>query len=82
MNLRPYKFLVVAVVQQVDDDGNVTGELQPEKPDVVFAVEGLRAYADGFEGALSRHAAAIANGAPTGDAVVPIPIPESRRAPR
>jgi len=60
--LRPYKFLVVPVVQELDEDGNVTGEVSPEQPVVVFGVEGLQRFADGFELDLAVQAEALANG--------------------
>jgi hypothetical protein len=46
---RPYKFLVVPVIQEVDEDGNVTQEMSPEQPTAVFGVEGLKTFADSFE---------------------------------
>jgi hypothetical protein len=49
MSYRPYKFLVVPVVQEVDDEGMVVQELQPEQPVSVFGIEGLRRFADTFE---------------------------------
>jgi len=61
MSYRPYKFLVVPVIQEVDDDGNVTQEMAPEQPTTVFGVEGLRRFADGFEADL----AARQNGSPS-----------------
>jgi hypothetical protein len=48
-NYRPYKFLVVPVIQEVDEDGNVVQEMSPEQPQTVFGVEGLRRFADTFE---------------------------------
>jgi len=55
--LRPYKFMIVPVIQVVDDEGKVIDEGTPEKPDTVFGVEGLREYADGFESALREKSA-------------------------
>jgi hypothetical protein len=49
MSLRPYKFLVVPVIQELDDDGNVVRELSSEQPQTVFGVDGLRRFADTFE---------------------------------
>jgi hypothetical protein len=49
MSFRPYKFLVVPVIQEVDEDGNVVRELSVEKPVVVFGLEGLSTYAATFE---------------------------------
>jgi hypothetical protein len=60
--LRPYKFLIVPVLQQLDQDGNVTGELQTEHPDTAFGVAGLLAYANGFEEALTRQGRQMMNG--------------------
>lgn len=52
MSLRPYKFQIVAVCQQVEDDG-VVGEQVVGGPDgqpvTVFGVDGLHAFADSFE---------------------------------
>lgn len=61
-SLRPYKFLVLAVLQQVDEGGNIIGEAQPQQPDAVFGVDGLARYAAGFEAALARHLDAQSNG--------------------
>lgn len=50
--MRPYKFLIVAVVQEVDDDGTVIAELRYDRqghPLEVFGVDGLRVFADSFE---------------------------------
>lgn len=49
MSRRPYKFLIVPVIQEVDEEGNVIQELQPEQPVTVFGVDGLRQFADTFE---------------------------------
>jgi hypothetical protein len=49
MNYRPYKFLVVPVIQEVDEDGTVVQEMMPEQPQTVYGVEGLRNFADTFE---------------------------------
>lgn len=46
---RPYKFMVVPVIQEVDDDGNVVQELSPEQPITVFGVENLVRFAETFE---------------------------------
>ena len=54
MTLRPYKFLIVPVLQQLDQAGNVTAEVQTEQLDTAFGVAGLLAYANGFEEALTR----------------------------
>ena len=71
--LRPYKFLIIPVLQAVDDEDVVVTEVQPEQPDVVFGVEALARYADGFEAAVAAQNAAQSNGQV-------IPMPESRRA--
>jgi hypothetical protein len=60
--LRVYKFLVMPVLQQVDENGTVTNEAQPQQPDTVFGLDGLQRYADGFEDALARHMQAINDG--------------------
>jgi len=62
--LRVYKFLVVPVLQQVDDDGVVVAELQPPNPDSVFGIDGLTRYAAGFEAKLAEQLASH-NGQPT-----------------
>lgn len=62
MRYRPYKFLVVPVVQTLDDEGDVVGESSPQQPDVVFGLEGLHRYADGFEAELELKVAAAMNG--------------------
>lgn len=67
--LRPYKFLVLPVLQVIDDDGNVTGEQQPQQPDAVFGVDGLQRYADGFDDALATHL--VGTAARNGSAPVP-----------
>jgi len=54
--LRVYKFLVIPVLQDVDEDGVVTGEAQPEQPDQVFGISGLMEYANHFEEALKNRA--------------------------
>jgi len=46
---RPYKFLVVAVIQDVDDDGEVVNEFASQEPTVVFGLRGLKTYADNFD---------------------------------
>ena len=47
MSLKPYKFIVQAVVQQIDDDGNVRAELATE-PAVILGCDALKAWADDF----------------------------------
>lgn len=49
MTYRPYKFLIVPVLQEVDDGGEVVQELQQENPTPVFGIAGLHRYADSFE---------------------------------
>jgi hypothetical protein len=46
---RPYKFLVVSVLQEVDDEGKVVREAVSEQPTVVFGIDGLQRYAETFE---------------------------------
>ena len=61
--LKAYKFLIVPVLQQINEDGQVVAEAQPEQPDVVFGVDGLQRYADGFEDAVGAQNAKL-NGQP------------------
>jgi len=49
MAYKPYKFLIVSVVQEVDDDGKVLNELVQENPTSVFGIDGLHEYAERFE---------------------------------
>ena len=58
MSYRPYKFLIVPVIQEVDEDGNVVQEMSPQQPTAVFGVEGLRQFADTYE----LNLAALING--------------------
>lgn len=57
---RPYKFLIVPVIQDVDEDGNVVQELSAENPTTVFGIDGLRRFADTFELDLAAHDPEIA----------------------
>lgn len=52
--LRAYKFLIVPVVQEVDEMDVVLTEHQTQQPDAVFGVEGLRVYAENFPQMLGR----------------------------
>lgn len=55
MSLRPYKFQVVAVVQEIGEDGQVVGEQTVSaggQPFTLFGVEALREWADAFPGLL------------------------------
>jgi len=47
MTLRPYKFVVQAVVQEVDDEDNVTGEVIAE-PAIIYGVSSLEQWARDF----------------------------------
>jgi len=49
MNYKPYKFLIIPVIQELDEDGNVVSELTPEQPIPVFGIAGLHTFADNFE---------------------------------
>lgn len=53
MTHRPYKFIVHAVVQQVDNDGTVTGEASVE-PVTVFGCDALKQWADDFTDRLAE----------------------------
>ena len=48
-SVRPYKFLVIPVIQAVDDNGNVVQEITPEQPVSIFGIDGLHKFADNFE---------------------------------
>jgi len=48
-NYRTYKFLIIPVIQEVDEEGNVVQEMSPEQPTTVFGLKGLHTYADAFE---------------------------------
>lgn len=50
--LRPYKFVVQAVPQQVDADGNVLGEAEAT-PVVLFGCDQLAAWAKDFPAKLA-----------------------------
>lgn len=57
--LKPYKFLVQAIVQQVDDDGTVVAELgiggqQQGEPAVLFGVDSLVEWAREFPAKLDE----------------------------
>jgi len=60
--LRTYKFMVMPVLQQVADDGTVTGEVQPQQPDQLFGTEALARYAAGFDAAVAAQNNAPQNG--------------------
>jgi hypothetical protein len=49
MSYRPYKFVIMPVIQEVDEDGNVIQEMSPEQPQIVFGIDGLRRFAETFE---------------------------------
>ena len=51
MAIRPYKFIIIPVVQVLNDDGEVTGEQMPDAAhaDTAFGVAGLLEYAQDFE---------------------------------
>ena len=60
MSYRPYKFLIISVVQEVEDEsGEVINELVQENPTAVFNVDGLRKYADNFEAEMSARIAEL-----------------------
>lgn len=50
--LKPYKFMVIAVVQTTDEDGQVTGEATIARdngePFAVYGLDGLHKFADDF----------------------------------
>jgi hypothetical protein len=54
--LKPYKFLIQAVAQQIDDDGNVVGESVISangEPFTVFGCDSLAEFATAFPGKLA-----------------------------
>ena len=72
MSYRPYKFLIISVVQEIDDEtGEVINELVQEQPTPVFNVDGIRKYADNFEADMQARIAEL-NGRGSG-IVVPQP---------
>jgi len=48
-NYRPYKFVIVPVLQEVDEDDRVIRELAQQEPTTVFGIDGLHAFANSFE---------------------------------
>lgn len=48
MSLRPYKFIVKAVPQIVDGDGNVVGEEEGVQPVSLFGCDQLAEWAKAF----------------------------------
>lgn len=64
-NFKAYKFLVVPVIQELDDKGNVMRELSdPNQPDVCFGSAALLDYARSYDSKLRKSAAAAANNQP------------------
>jgi len=62
VSLRPYKFLVISVAQQVNEDGAVVNEVSTEQPDVCFGISGLVSYAESFEQILAQREAQMNGG--------------------
>lgn len=60
MTLRPYKFRVQAVVQEIDDQGNVIGERSvtatPGEPFEIYGCEALSEWATAFPDTLAAAA--------------------------
>ena len=57
MTLRPYKFLITPIAQQIDDTGAVTGEVtlgNGPQPLVVFGCEALAEFAEKFPDTLAE----------------------------
>lgn len=56
--IRPYKFQIVAIVQEVDEDDRVIGERPVTagngQPIEVFGVDGLVEFAKGFDARLGN----------------------------
>lgn len=51
--LKPYKFIVHAIPQKIDADGNVIGEIQAE-PVVLFGCDALGEWAKAFPAKLAE----------------------------
>lgn len=58
MSLRPYKFVVKAVPQIVDEDGDVIGEEHGVEPVELIGVKQLVAWAEAFPEKLAEAEAA------------------------
>jgi N6-adenosine-specific RNA methylase IME4 len=52
MIVRPYKYLVVAVLQELDDDGHVIGERATEQ-NVIYGSDALATWAEDFDTSLA-----------------------------
>lgn len=52
MSLRPFKFIVQAVLTEHDEEGNVVGERQAE-PVALYGVDKLTKWAEDFDGQLA-----------------------------
>lgn len=61
MTFQPYKFIVQAVIQNLDNEGNVIGESQVE-PVVVFGCADLERWARDFSENLEKAELRINNG--------------------
>jgi len=70
---RPYKFLVVAVHQILDEEGNVVGEAQAD-PETLFSLDQLAAWVEDYPDRPVR--ARSTSGEP-----VPVQPPPSPRVP-
>lgn len=51
--LRPYKFVVQAIAQEIAEDGTVVGEAEAS-PVVVYGCDALAKWADEFPGKLAE----------------------------
>ena len=59
MSLKPYKFLVTPICQNVDDSGNVCSEQMlsqdnQNQPVVVFGIQQLTDFAAGFQAVIDQ----------------------------
>lgn len=82
MTLRPYKFQIVAICQELDTGERVLGERPVTDanghPIEVFGIEGLAEFAATFEASLK-----LAQDAPTTDVKAPAaPAGRARRGPK
>ena len=49
MSYRIYKFIIMPILQEVNDDGEVIQEVGPKEPTTVFGIAGVHKFADNFE---------------------------------
>lgn len=62
MTLKPFKFLVQAVLIEEDEDGTIVGE-QASQTQALYGIDALRKFVDTFEAEMT----ALQNGRPPGE---------------